>query len=51
MTEKRSFQKQFAEARRREYQSWMEHDVFELVDLRKVEPENFVQGCLRFLQP
>ena len=43
-TEKRSFQKQFAEAKRREYESWMEHDVFELVDLRKVRPKNFVQG-------
>ena len=43
-TEKRTFQKQFAEAKRLEYESWLEHDVFDLVDLRKVRPKNFVQG-------
>ena len=44
MTERRTFQKQFAEAKKIEYESWIEHDVFELVDLRKIRPRNFVQG-------
>ena len=43
-TDRRAYQKQFAEAKRVEYESWLEHDVFELVDLRKVKPKNFVQG-------
>ena len=43
-TDLRTYQKQFAEAKRTEYKSWLEHDVFELVDLRKVRPKNFVQG-------
>ena len=44
MTEKRQYSKGFLEAKLKEYQSWVDNDVFELVDLRKVKCRNFVKG-------
>ena len=44
MTEKRQHSKDFLEAKLKEYQSWVDNDVFELVDLRKVKCKNFVRG-------
>ena len=43
-TDLRMFAKQFKEAKAKEYQSWLENDVFELVDLRKVKARNFISG-------
>ena len=42
--EVRGYYKQFAEAKHLEYQSWVDNEVFDLVDLRKVTPRNFVAG-------
>ena len=36
--------KQFNEAKQKEYESWLENDVFELVDMRKTSVKNFVTG-------
>ena len=35
-TEKRQLKKQFDEAKQAEYQSWLDNEVFELVDMRKL---------------
>ena len=43
-TDKQGYAKQFLEAKRAEYESWKEHEVFDLVDLRKTSPKNFVTG-------
>ena len=43
-TEVRQFSKDFAKAKQDEYKSWVDNDVFELVDLRKVKCKNFVRG-------
>ena len=43
-TELRQYSKQFLEAKHAEYKSWVENEVFELVDLRKVKARNFVTG-------
>ena len=40
----RQYSKQFAEAKALEYQSWLDNQVFELVDLRRHPPRNFVTG-------
>jgi hypothetical protein len=40
----RDYAKQFSEAKRLEYQSWLDNDVFELIDVRKVHVKNFVSG-------
>ena len=42
--DKRHFAKQFLEAKKAEYQSWLDNDVFELVDMRKLKIRNFVSG-------
>ena len=42
--EVRGYYKQFVEAKHVEYKSWVDNEVFDLVDLRKVKPRNFVTG-------
>ena len=44
ITELRQFQKQFKEAMDKECKSWVDCQVYELVDLRKFKPTNFVTG-------
>ena len=45
--EVRGYYKQFAEAKHLEYKSWVNNEVFDLVDLRKVKKRNYVtDGCL-----
>ena len=34
--------KQFAEAKRLEWKSWIDNEVFDLVDMRKFKPKNYV---------
>ena len=44
-TEKRQLKKQFDEAKQAEYQSWLDNEVFELVDTRKLgKIKNYVTG-------
>ena len=43
-TEKRQFAKQFEEAKKAEYQSWLDNKVFDLVDVRKLKVRNYVTG-------
>ena len=46
-TELRQYSKQFAEAKKNEIDSWVENDVYDLVDIRKLSPHdkrNFVTG-------
>ena len=43
-TDVRTYQKQFQEAKQAEYKSLLDHDVFELVDMRKVSVKNYVTG-------
>ena len=43
-TEKRQYFKDFIKAKEAEYKSWVDNDVFELVDLRKFPCKNFVRG-------
>ena len=40
--EVRGYYKQFAEAQHLEYRSWVHDKVFDLVDLRKFNPKNYV---------
>ena len=40
----RRYFKQFAEAKDLEWKSWIDNQVFDLVDLRKVNPKNCVTG-------
>ena len=42
--EVRGYYQQFAEAKHLEYRSWVENKVFDLIDLRKVTPKNYVTG-------
>ena len=42
--EVKGYYKQFAEAKHLEYRSWVDNEVFDLIDLRKVKPENDVTG-------
>ena len=42
--EVRGYYKQFAEAKHQEYKSWVDNEVFHLVDLRKVKPSIYVTG-------
>ena len=42
--EVRGYHKQFAEAKHLENKSWVDNEVFDLVDLRKVKPKNYVTG-------
>ena len=39
--EVQGYYKQFAEATHLEYKSWIDNEVFDLVDLRKTKPRNF----------
>ena len=40
----RKYLKEFLDAKLKEYKSWVDNDVFELVDLRKTACKNFVRG-------
>ena len=40
--EVRRYYRQFAEAKHLEYKSWVDNEVFDLVDLRKVKSRNYV---------
>ena len=40
--EVRGYHKQFAEAKHLKWKSWVDHEVFDLVDLRKFKPKNYV---------
>ena len=40
----RQYSKQFRQAKLDEYKSWQQNEVFELVDMRKHKPRNFVTG-------
>ena len=40
--EVRKYYKQFAEAKHHEYKSWVDNEVFDLVDMRKIKPKNYV---------
>ena len=42
--EKRQYAKQFAEAKQAEYQSWVDNNVFDLIDIRKTKCKNYVTG-------
>ena len=42
--EVRGYYKQFAEAEQLEYKSWCDKEVFDLIDMRKTKPRNFVTG-------
>ena len=42
--EVRGYYKQFVEAKHLEYKYWLDNEVFDLVDLRKVKPRNYVTG-------
>ena len=42
--EKRQLAKQFLEAKKAECQSWIDNEVFDLVDMRKTKVRNFVAG-------
>ena len=43
-TEIRAYQKQFLEAKQLECKSWLDNEVFDLVDTRKVQVRNWVTG-------
>ena len=43
-TDLRQYAKQFKQAKIEEYKSWEHNEVFELVDMRKHKPKNFVTG-------
>ena len=38
--EARRYYKQFAEAKHPEFKSWVDNEIFDLIDLRKVKPNN-----------
>ena len=42
--EVRGYYKQFAEAKHLEYRSWVDNEVFDLIDLKKVTPRSHVTG-------
>ena len=42
--EKRQLAKQFLDAKKAECQSWIDNEVFDLVDMRKTKVRNFVAG-------
>ena len=43
-TEIRAYQKQFLEAKQLECKSWLDNEVFDLVDTRKIQVRNWVTG-------
>ena len=42
--EVRGYYKQFAEAKRIEWKSWIDNEIFDLVDLTKLTPKSCVTG-------
>ena len=42
--EVRGYYKQLAEAKHLEYTSWVDSEVFDLIDIRKIKPRNNVTG-------
>ena len=42
--EVRGYYKQIAEAKHLEYKSWVDNEVFDFIDMRKVKPKNYVTG-------
>ena len=42
--EVRGYYKQFAEAKHLEWKSWIDSEVFDLVELTEVKPKNYVTG-------
>ena len=42
--EVRGYYKQFATAKHLEWKSWIDNEVFDFVDVRKVKPKNYVTG-------
>ena len=42
--EVRGYHRQFAEAKHLEYKSWIDNEVFDLIDMRKVKPKNCMTG-------
>ena len=42
--EVRGYSNQFADAKHLEYKSWVVDEVFDLIDMRKVKPRNYVTG-------
>ena len=42
--EVRGYYKQFAEAKHLEYKSWVDNNVFDLIDMRKAKPRHYVTG-------
>ena len=42
--EVRGYYKQVAEAKHIEWKSWIDNEVFDLVDMRKFKPKNYVTG-------
>ena len=44
-TEIGAYQKQFLEAKQLECKSWLDNEVFDLVDTRKIQVRNWVTGC------
>ena len=42
--EVRGHYKQFAEAKHLEYRSWYDNEVFDLINMRKFNPRNYVTG-------
>jgi len=38
------YYKQFAEAKKAEWESWKENEVYELIDMRKIQVRNYVTG-------
>ena len=42
--EERGYYKQFARAKHLEWKSWIDNEVFDLVDKRTFKPENYVRG-------
>ena len=47
--EVRGYYKQFAEAKHIEWKSWIDNEVFDLVDYRKFKPKNYVTGIYGYL--
>ena len=43
-TEIKAYQKQFLEAKQLECKSWLDNEVFDLVDTRKIQVRNWVTG-------
>ena len=43
-TDTKQYHKQFTEAKTAEHKSWVENEVYELVDMRKVHCRNYVTG-------